>query len=101
SDCMGGACIDGKCCNAKQACGKTCCGNGTVCIFDSCVIPGKPCRGGKDCAPNEYCEPALGDGGAPQAGCNPLPDGRCLPLPSVCPDGGTMLPDGGSCIAEC
>src|SRR5258708_10054788 len=105
SDCMGGACINGSCCEAKQACGSTCCGSATVCVFDSCVTPGKPCRSNKDCSPGEYCEPALGgsDAGTPEAGCDPLPnDGRCLPLPPICsPDGGSMLPDGGSCVTEC
>lgn len=103
-DCDGGACVNGACCEAKQACNNTCCGSGTVCLFDSCVKPGKDCRSANDCAPGEYCEPALGSGTMmmpPDAGCSqgPPPNGKCLPLPPTCVDGGA--PDGGTCIDQC
>ena len=109
ADCDGGACITatGVCCEPKQVCGDSCCGGGTVCLFDQCVTPGKPCRSANDCAPGEYCEPALGskgDGGVGlDGGCSQPPpqEGKCLPLPPRCdPDGGAA-PDGGACIAAC
>jgi len=104
----GGVCMQGgECCNsAANVCGSTCCGGGTVCLFDQCVTPGAPCRSGADCLPNEYCEPALGDGGASdaglEAGCDPLPvEGKCLPLPPTCQGDAGTTADGGTCIADC
>ncbi len=107
----GGVCMKGgQCCDtASNVCGSTCCGGGTVCLFDQCVTPGKNCFSGNDCAPNEYCEPALGDGGAGdgggtlEAGCSePLPSaGKCLPLPPTCQGDAGTTADGGTCIAQC
>jgi hypothetical protein len=111
TDCDGGVCMKGgQCCDtAAHVCGSACCGGGTVCLFDSCVVPGNACRSGADCAPNEYCEPALGDNdggtsdGGLEAGCSePLPSlGRCLPLPPTCPGDAGTTADGGTCIADC
>src|SRR4051812_18783518 len=42
-DCDGGACVNGACC-ATVACGGQCCAEGSVCLFDRCVAPGKPCH---------------------------------------------------------
>ena len=112
ADCDGGVCINGSgtCCDSAQhVCGGVCCGGGNVCLFDTCLTPGKLCRSSADCAPNEYCEPALGnsDAGASdaslEAGCSEaLPaEGRCLPLPPTCPADAGTTPDGGTCIAQC
>jgi hypothetical protein len=110
NDCDGGVCTtSGMCCSSEQnVCGGTCCTGGNVCLFDSCVTPGAPCHSNLDCAPGQYCEPALGDDGGVsdaglEAGCSePLPvEGRCLPLPPTCAgDAGTSA-DGGLCVADC
>jgi hypothetical protein len=99
--CPNGVCIMGACCDKSAACGDACCGSGAVCLYESCVVPGKPCHTANDCDPGQYCEPGLGDGGTGGAdgGCGmPIAEGRCLPLPAVCGDGG--VPDGG-CLAPC
>ncbi|MEZ4307671.1 MAG: FG-GAP-like repeat-containing protein [Polyangiaceae bacterium] len=102
--CNGGVCVDGVCCeSAVQACAGTCCTGGTVCLFDKCVAPGKPCHTANDCGPDQYCETALGDneGGAGGAGGNctaPVPlEGKCLDLPPKCDEDGK--PEG--CIPPC
>src|SRR5687767_3623367 len=42
--CEVGVCVAGTCCaSAAQACETTCCAGGEVCVFDQCVVPGKPC----------------------------------------------------------
>lgn len=114
-DCNGGVCLSGSCCpSAEQACGQVCCSTGTVCFANACVVPGKTCTSDNDCGENEYCEPALSEGSAVDAG--PAPDlgpncisgqaksGRCLELPPRCPTG-SAAPDGGvdgtPCLSEC
>jgi hypothetical protein len=110
ADCNGGVCMSsGQCCDtAAHVCGSACCGSGSVCLFDQCVTPGKNCFSSNDCGPNEYCEPALGDGGVGsdaglEAGCSePLPvTGKCLPLPPTCQGDAGTAADGGTCIAQC
>ncbi len=111
ADCKGGFCNMGTCCaSAAQACGATCCAGSTVCLFGGCVTPGKDCYAASDCGMGQYCETALGggadagpvgDAGADGGACAEPPplQGKCLPLPTVCPaDGGTQ--DGG-CVADC
>jgi FG-GAP-like repeat len=112
ADCDGGVCVDGVCCDsAANACSGTCCSGGTVCLFDKCVMPGKPCHTANDCDPGQYCETALGmspDGGPGDSGADgglctqPLPlDGRCLDLPPICDaDAGAPGPDAG-CVSQC
>jgi hypothetical protein len=109
SGCDGALCIDGKCCRAENACGTACCSNGSVCLFNGCVKPGKTCHSGNDCATGQYCETALGDkdagtkAGPLEAGCSEaLPvEGRCLPLPPTCPGDAGPPADGGLCLASC
>jgi len=103
-DCNGGVCNDGACCNDQDAvCGSICC-NGTdeVCLFESCVVPGNDCVSEADCAPNEYCEPALGEEtgmGGQAPGCTaPIEAGKCVPKPPVCTGEPTDPPD---CIPPC
>jgi hypothetical protein len=110
--CETGVCVAGMCCpSAEQACETKCCAGSEVCIFDQCVVPGKNCQSANDCAAGEYCETALGEP-APDSGTGtndagktctqPIPaSGKCVPLPPVCPDGQTTLPDGGSCVEKC
>src|SRR4051812_17961496 len=43
ADCDGGVCLGGSCC-ATIACGAECCAGGSVCLFDRCVAPGRPCH---------------------------------------------------------
>ena len=105
----GGVCVaGGQCCAAASACGAQCCGGGEVCAFQKCVTPGGPCLDSTDCAPSEYCDYSLGDGGTDagplEAGCNSgvtFENGRCLPKPPICaPDAGTG--DGGiDCLEAC
>lgn len=105
----GGVCVaGGQCCAAAAACGGSCCGGGEVCSFQKCVTPGGPCLDSKDCAPSEYCDYSLGDGGADagplEAGCTSgvtFETGRCLPSPPICaPDAGAG--DGGiDCLEKC
>lgn len=111
--CEAGVCVAGTCCaSAAQACETKCCAGGEVCVFDQCVVPGKPCQSANDCAVGEYCETALGEptpdagtGGTNDGGkvCTaPIPaNGKCVPLPPVCPDGDAGAPDGGTCIPKC
>jgi hypothetical protein len=109
ADCHGSPCISGVCCaDAQHVCGAACCAGASVCLFDACVTPGKPCHTGNDCDPGQYCEPALGGGGdagagPADAGCTQsLPvGGRCLPLPPTCPGDAGAPADGGSCIEAC
>jgi hypothetical protein len=111
--CATGTCLNGKCCVSDVVCGSSCCGGGEVCLFEQCIVPGKPCRAAAECAEGEYCETALGDpsdGGAGGSGpvdaggkicTQPLPaNGRCAPLPPICDDSG-QGPDGGSCFEKC
>jgi len=105
----GGVCVgNDQCCAAASACGAACCGGGQVCSFEKCVTPGGPCTDSKDCAPNEYCDYTLGDGGADagplEAGCTSgvtFETGRCMPMPPICAaDAGTS--DGGlNCLEQC
>jgi hypothetical protein len=90
---------DGGCANdPARACGDTCCAEGSVCLFDKCVVPGAECRTAHDCPEGQYCDPALGDGGAPvPTGCSAGVTGRCLPAPPVCEDGGGPA----GCTPEC
>ncbi|MSP58856.1 MAG: VCBS repeat-containing protein [Myxococcales bacterium] len=110
-ECDGGVCVGGRCCASEaDVCGGACCPGGTVCLFDKCVTPGKPCHTANDCAPGQYCETGLSggsDGGASDGGglgdagtcTQPLPlSGRCLESPPRCGDGGVQ--DGG-CLAPC
>jgi hypothetical protein len=63
ADCDGGVCVAGSCCpSAKQACASACCKPSETCFASACVVPGKACHSNADCASNQYCEPALGDG---------------------------------------
>lgn len=62
SDCPVGVCVAGKCCgDAGKVCGAVCCGGAEVCYAGACVLPGKGCVAQEDCAPDGYCETALGD----------------------------------------
>jgi hypothetical protein len=112
AQCDGGAaCVNGACCASASVCGSTCCGAGTVCLFNACVTPGKPCHTANDCGPGEYCEPSLGGGNNNDAGVHDSgadgavctqgspPDGRCLPIPPVC--GADAGSGDGGCVATC
>ncbi len=105
-----------------NVCGESCCGTGELCFANACVIPGRPCFTEKDCDPNQYCEPALGDAspltdagvprdvgtqdqgsGGGQVCLMPRPrPGRCLDLPPRCPagDAGVNV-DAGECLPPC
>ncbi|MEM9067720.1 MAG: VCBS repeat-containing protein [Myxococcota bacterium] len=101
--CGGGVCLDGECCaDADAVCGSVCCGETETCFANACVVPGDRCSTGADCGEGEYCELALGDDEAPDAG---MPDGgimctsaagsgRCLALPPTCDDAA----DGEPCV---
>ena len=103
------ASVDASVCPTANQCGASCCATGTVCLFDQCITPGKPCHTANDCGANSYCETALAalDGGTgvadAGAGCTqPIPlEGRCVTLPPVCPPDGGAAVDGGACIASC
>ncbi len=62
----GEECVEGACapaCASGVRCGadsSTCCNSGEVCISDVCESPGGPCTDSFDCAPDEFCEPTLG-----------------------------------------
>lgn len=99
----------GVCCDkAEDVCNGHCCTGGSVCLFDKCVVPGKPCHTANDCGPGQYCETALGDmpdGGPADAGpdgslcTQPVPlEGKCLDLPPICM--GDAGSDGG-CVEKC
>lgn len=116
--CEGGVCSGaGTCCPYADVCGTNCCGGDSVCSFLECIVPGAGCTDDKQCAADEFCdfslgEPPEGEGGGPQGGggegggtetCTtsvPQPDGKCMPKPSVCPDG-TDPGDPPSCVTEC
>jgi hypothetical protein len=110
AQCMTGeVCVGGTCCAQKDACNTQCCGGGTVCLFDKCVTPGKPCHTAADCDPGQYCETALGDmgmggaggaggaGGGPQCTAPVPQEGKCIDLPPVC-DQNDMPP---GCVPAC
>lgn len=87
----GGICAGGECCEPALACGSTCCPTGDICSFQECATPGDDCVDGDDCAPDEYCEYALGDppmgsggAGGDCSGGVDLPSGKCLPKPPIC-----------------
>jgi hypothetical protein len=100
-DCDGGVCSTGVCCpSIDRACNGACCAEGSVCIFDRCVTPGKQCQSAADCARGEYCEPALrspadsADAGVPENDGGVCfgavaHSGRCVSMPPPCGvDGG-------------
>jgi hypothetical protein len=85
------SCIAGACCVSDQVCGTACCGAGDICSFGSCQTPGAVCQESADCAGTEYCELALGELPSPPppncVGGAPVPNGRCVIRPPVCPNG--------------
>jgi len=106
-DCKVGVCVAGKCCADKnKVCGAVCCGATSVCFAGACVKPGKPCVAPEDCAPDGYCETALG-GGKKLGGKGPMcvaPAalmGRCLKLPVKCPPKGSGKPAPKGCLPAC
>jgi hypothetical protein len=116
AQCDGGVCIDGRCCSSVEAvCGASCCSGESVCLFGACVVPGKSCTTTNDCGAGAYCETALGtttasdagvdanvDGSETSATCSEPPprSGRCVPRPTVCPEGDAGV-DAGACLARC
>jgi hypothetical protein len=110
NDCDGGVCVSGQCCDVALACGDVCCQSAQVCSFQKCETPGDTCAGSDECAPDEYCEYALGedsDAGAPDGGScvggATAQSGKCLPKPPKCPDGQPQPGPGEplTCLAEC
>jgi hypothetical protein len=107
AQCGGGVCVNGVCCSdAAHVCGSTCCSGGSVCLFGACVVPGMACQTSDQCAPGQYCEPALGGSDAgvppPDSGCTQLASsGRCVQLPPTCVGDAGVGPDGGTCIEQC
>jgi len=105
----GGVCVaGGQCCAAESACGAACCTTGQVCSFQKCVTPGGPCQDSTDCAPTEYCDYSLGDGGAEagplEAGCTSgvtFETGRCLPTPPICATDAGAGDGGIDCLEQC
>ena len=87
-------------------CGDGCCTGTEVCTFETCVVPGAPCRDPFDCAPNEYCDYGLGQSepGDEPAACaagGQLPMGACFPKPPACPEGVEPDPFNPQCISRC
>lgn len=104
----GGVCVgNGQCCAATNACGASCCQSGELCSFQKCVTPGGPCVDSTDCAPNEYCDYSLGDGGADgglEAGCTSgvtLENGRCMPTPPICASDAGADSGAIDCLEQC
>jgi hypothetical protein len=71
------------------------------------VTPGNDCVDSDDCAPDEYCEYALGEepmgtggGGGNCMGGVELPTGKCLPKPPTCANGEDPG-DPPSCLEAC
>jgi hypothetical protein len=68
-----------------------------VCSFGACIVPGEPCRGASDCAPDEFCDYFETTGADVCAG-STAPTGRCLPRPRDCTSGGVP---GETCLDRC
>lgn len=110
-----GICAGGVCCEAELACGAQCCDTGQVCSFQACVTPGSACIDATECGEDEYCEYALGEGGADvseepegdsedeaavcQGGAK-LESGKCMPRPPRC-DEGASPGEPMSCLPQC
>ncbi len=58
TECVAGACVPE--CPSGVRCGGACCAAGDACVAGQCVTPTDPCLDSVDCAPDEFCEPAIG-----------------------------------------